>query len=33
VKEIVAALQQRGFRSPYLRTYVVARINPSASTS
>jgi ParB family chromosome partitioning protein len=28
VKEIVAALQQRGFRSPYLRTYVVARINP-----
>jgi ParB family chromosome partitioning protein len=28
VKEIIAALQQRGFRSPYLRTYVVARINP-----
>ena len=28
VKQIVAALQQRGFRSPYLRTYVVARINP-----
>jgi len=28
VKEIVAALQQRGFRSPYLRTYVVARLNP-----
>jgi ParB family chromosome partitioning protein len=28
VKEIVAALQARGFRSPYLRTYVVARINP-----
>jgi len=28
VKQIIAALQQRGFRSPYLRTYVVARINP-----
>jgi ParB family chromosome partitioning protein len=28
VKEIIAALQQRGFRSPYLRSYVVARINP-----
>jgi ParB family chromosome partitioning protein len=28
VKEIIAALQERGFRSPYLRTYVVARINP-----
>lgn len=28
VKEIVAALQARGFKSPYLRTYVVARINP-----
>jgi ParB family chromosome partitioning protein len=28
VKEIIAELQQRGFRSPYLRTYVVARINP-----
>ena len=28
VKDIIAALQQRGFRSPYLRTYVVARINP-----
>jgi ParB family chromosome partitioning protein len=28
VKRIVAALQQRGFKSPYLRTYVVARINP-----
>ncbi len=28
VKQIVAALQQRGFRSPYLRSYVVARINP-----
>ena len=28
VKRIVLALEQRGFRSPYLRTYVVARINP-----
>ena len=28
VKQIIAALQQRGFRSPYLRSYVVARINP-----
>jgi ParB family transcriptional regulator, chromosome partitioning protein len=28
VKRIVAALTQRGFRSPYLRSYVVARINP-----
>jgi ParB family chromosome partitioning protein len=28
VKDIIAALQQRGFRSPYLRSYVVARINP-----
>jgi len=28
VKKIVAALQARGFRSPYLRNYVVARINP-----
>jgi len=28
VKQIIAALQARGFRSPYLRTYVVARINP-----
>lgn len=28
VKEIIAALQERGFRSPYLRTFVVARINP-----
>jgi ParB family chromosome partitioning protein len=28
VKKIVAALQQRGMTSPYLRTYVVARINP-----
>ena len=28
VKQIVAELQRRGFKSPYLRTYVVARINP-----
>jgi ParB family chromosome partitioning protein len=28
VKTLVAALQTRGFRSPYLRNYVVARINP-----
>jgi len=28
VKQIVSALQARGFKSPYLRTYVVARINP-----
>jgi len=28
VKRIIGALQQRGFRSPYLRTYVVARLNP-----
>ena len=28
VKRIVEALQSRGFRSPYLRNYVVARINP-----
>jgi len=28
VKQIIGELQQRGFRSPYLRTYVVARINP-----
>ena len=28
VRELVAALAQRGFRSPYLRTLVVARINP-----
>jgi len=28
VKKIVAALQARGFKSPYLRNYVVARINP-----
>ena len=28
VKKIVGKLQARGFRSPYLRPYVVARINP-----
>jgi len=28
VKKIVAALQARGLKSPYLRNYVVARINP-----
>jgi ParB family chromosome partitioning protein len=28
VKRIIAGLQERGFKSPYLRTYVVARINP-----
>jgi ParB family chromosome partitioning protein len=28
VKEIVDGLKKRGFRSPYLRNYVVARINP-----
>ena len=28
VKRIIAALQSRGFKSPYLRNYVVARINP-----
>jgi ParB family chromosome partitioning protein len=28
VKRIIASLQQRGFKSPYLRNYVVARINP-----
>ena len=28
VKKIVADLQARGFKSPYLRNYVVARINP-----
>jgi ParB family transcriptional regulator, chromosome partitioning protein len=25
---VIAALQARGFKSPYLRNYVVARINP-----
>jgi ParB family chromosome partitioning protein len=28
VKRIVEELRERGFRSPYLRNYVVARINP-----
>jgi ParB family chromosome partitioning protein len=28
VKRIVKELEKRGFRSPYLRNYVVARINP-----
>jgi ParB family chromosome partitioning protein len=28
VKKIIEALQARGFKSPYLRNYVVARINP-----
>lgn len=28
VKKIVEGLQKRGFKSPYLRAYVVARINP-----
>jgi ParB family chromosome partitioning protein len=28
VKKIIAALQTRGFKSPYLRNYVVARVNP-----
>jgi ParB family chromosome partitioning protein len=28
VKRIIAALQARGIKSPYLRNYVVARINP-----
>lgn len=28
VKRIIAELQGRGFKSPYLRSYVVARINP-----
>ncbi|HEX5340784.1 MAG TPA: ParB/RepB/Spo0J family partition protein [Gammaproteobacteria bacterium] len=28
VKKIVTKLQARGFKSPYLRNYVVARINP-----
>ncbi len=28
VKRVVATLQTRGFKSPYLRNYVVARINP-----
>lgn len=28
IKKIIATLQGRGFRSPYLRSYVVARVNP-----
>jgi ParB family transcriptional regulator, chromosome partitioning protein len=28
VQRIITGLQQRGFKSPYLRSYVVARINP-----
>ena len=28
VKKLIATLQARGFKSPYLRNYVVARINP-----
>jgi ParB family transcriptional regulator, chromosome partitioning protein len=28
VKHIIINLQERGFKSPYLRNYVVARINP-----
>ena len=28
VKLIIAKLQERGFKSPYLRPYIVARINP-----
>ena len=28
VGRIIEGLQARGFKSPYLRTYVVARINP-----
>jgi ParB family chromosome partitioning protein len=28
VKRVISALQARGFKSPYLRNYVVARINP-----
>ncbi len=28
MKRIVAELQARGMKSPYLRSYVVARINP-----
>jgi ParB family chromosome partitioning protein len=28
VKRVIAALQARGFKSPYLRNYVAARINP-----
>ena len=28
VKKVMAQLEQRGFKSPYLRNYVVARVNP-----
>jgi ParB family chromosome partitioning protein len=28
VRKVVKALEARGFKSPYLRTFVVARINP-----
>jgi ParB family transcriptional regulator, chromosome partitioning protein len=28
VKSLIATLQARGFKSPYLRNYIVARINP-----
>lgn len=28
VKQLIEGLQARGFRSPYLRNYIVARINP-----
>ncbi|MBI1423935.1 MAG: chromosome partitioning protein ParB [Gammaproteobacteria bacterium] len=28
VKKIIGKLEKKGFKSPYLRTYVVARINP-----
>ena len=28
VRKIVKSLEARGFKSPYLRTFVVARINP-----
>jgi ParB family chromosome partitioning protein len=28
VKRLIASLQERGFKSPYLRNYIVARINP-----
>jgi ParB family chromosome partitioning protein len=28
VKKIIGQLEQRGFKSPYLRNYVVARVNP-----
>jgi ParB family chromosome partitioning protein len=32
VRELVAALQARGMRSPYLRSYIVARLNPLRGT-